>query len=122
MDDKTEADRFIGIDVSKARVNVHVRPDGSVFYCTTNTDGLAELVGRLTPLRPRLVVLEASGGYEGVVAAALAEAGLPVAIVNPRQVRKFAGARPAGQDRCDRRGGDRPLRPSRAPGGASTAR
>jgi transposase len=46
----------------------------------------------LTPLRPRLVVLEASGGYEGVVAAALAEAGLPVAIVNPRQVRKFAGA------------------------------
>lgn len=92
MDDKTEADRFIGIDVSKARVDVHVRPEGSVFYCTTDTDGLAELVGRLTPLRPRLVVLEASGGYEGVVAAALAEAGLPVAIVNPRQVRKFAGA------------------------------
>ena len=46
----------------------------------------------MTPLRPRLVVLEASGGYEGVVAAALAAAGLPVAIVNPRQVRKFAGA------------------------------
>ena len=43
-------------------------------------------------MRPTLVVLEASGGYEGVVAAALAEAGLPVAIVNPRQVRKFAGA------------------------------
>jgi len=92
MDAKTEADRFIGIDVSKARVDVHVRPEGSVFYCTTDTDGLAELVRRLTPLRPRLVVLEASGGYEGVVAAALAEAGLPVAIVNPRQVRKFAGA------------------------------
>ncbi len=47
---------------------------------------------RLQPLSPCLVVLEASGGYEGVVAAALAEAGLPVAIVNPRQVRKFAGA------------------------------
>jgi transposase len=92
MDAKTEADRFIGIDVAKARVDVHVRPEGSVFYCTTDTDGLAELVGRLTPLRPRLVVLEASGGYEGVVAAALAEAGLPVAIVNPRQVGKFAGA------------------------------
>jgi transposase len=92
MDAKTEADRFIGIDVSKARVDVHVRPEGTVFYCTTDTDGLAELVGRLTPLRPRLVVLEASGGYESVVAAALAEAGLPVAIVNPRQVRKFAGA------------------------------
>jgi transposase len=92
MDAETEADRFVGIDVSKARVDVHVRPEGSVFYCTTDTDGLAELVGRLTPLRPRLVVLEASGGYEGVVAAALAEAGLPVAIVNPPQVRKFAGA------------------------------
>jgi transposase len=92
MDAKTEADRFIGIDVSKARVDVHVRPDGTAFYCTTDPDGLAELVGRLMPLRPRLVVLEASGGYEGVVAAALTEAGLPVAIVNPRQVRKFAGA------------------------------
>ena len=75
MDAKTEADRFIGIDVSKARVDVHVRPDGTAFYCTTDPDGLAELVGRLMPLRPRLVVLEASGGYEGVVAAALTEAG-----------------------------------------------
>jgi transposase len=62
MDAKTEADRFIGIDVSKARVDLHVRPESSVFCCTTDTDGLAELVGRLTPLRPRLVVLEASGG------------------------------------------------------------
>jgi len=92
MDAKTQADRFIGIDVSKARVDVHVRPDGIVFCCATDSDGLAELVRRLTPLRPTLAVLEASGGYEGVVAAALAEAGLPVAIVNPRQVRKFAGA------------------------------
>jgi transposase len=92
MDAKTEADRFIGIDVSKVRVDVHVRPDGTAFYCATDSDGLAELVRRLTPLQPRLVVLEASGGYEGVVAAALAEAGLPVAILNPRQVRKFAGA------------------------------
>src|SRR5262249_9016524 len=58
----------------------------------TGAEGLAEVVRRLTPWRPTLVVLEASGGYEGVVAAALAEAGLPVAIVNPRQVRKFAGA------------------------------
>ncbi len=54
--------------------------------------GLGALVARLQPLSPCLIVLEASGGYEGVMAAALAEAGLPVAIVNPRQVRKFAGA------------------------------
>jgi transposase len=92
MDVETTADRFVGIDVSKARVDVHVRPDGAAFGSTTDPEGLGALVARLRPLSPCLVVLEASGGYEGVVAAALTEAGLPVAIVNPRQVRKFAGA------------------------------
>src|ERR1700694_4177813 len=92
MDVETKADRFVGIDVSKARVDVHVRPDGSAFGCATDPEGLGALVARLKPLSPCLVVLEASGGYEGVVAAALAEADLPVAIVNPRQVRKFADA------------------------------
>ena len=86
------ADRFIGIDVSKSWVDVHIRPEGSRFRCNTDAQGLAELVGRLHPLDPRLVVLEASGGYEGIVAVSLAEAGLPVAIVNPRQVRRFAEA------------------------------
>ena len=81
MDVESTADRFVGIDVSKARVDVHVRPEGTAFYCATDTEGLAALAERLTPLQPRLVVLEASGGYEGVVAGALAEAGLPVAIV-----------------------------------------
>jgi transposase len=83
---------FVGIDVSKARVDVHVRPDGIAFGCATDPEGLGALGARLKPLLPCLVVLEASGGYEGAVAAALIEAGLPVAIVNPRQVRKFAGA------------------------------
>src|SRR5260370_9339569 len=92
MDVEARADRFVGIDVSKARVDVHVRPDGTAFGCATDPEGLGALVGGLKPLSPCLVVLEASGGYERVVAAALAEAGLPVAIVNPRQVRKFAGA------------------------------
>jgi transposase len=92
MDVEGKADRFVGIDVSKARVDVHVRPDGTAFGCATDPEGLGTLVARLQPLSPSLVVLEASGGYEGVVAAALAAAGLPVAIVNPRQVRKFAGA------------------------------
>lgn len=90
--DATAAERFVGIDVSKARVDVHVRPDGVAFGSATDAPGLVALVARLKPLSPCLVVLEASGGYEGVVAAALAEAGLPVAIVNPRQVRQFAGA------------------------------
>ena len=92
MNVATAADRFVGIDVSKARADVHVRPDGMAFGCATDPEGLGALVARLQPPSPCLVVLEASGGYEGVVAAALAEAGLPVAIVNPRQVRKFAGA------------------------------
>jgi len=92
MDVATTADRFVGIDVSKARVDVQVRPDGTAFGCATDPEGLGVLVARLQPLSPCLVVLEASGGYEGVVAAAMVEAGLPVAIANPRQVRKFAGA------------------------------
>lgn len=92
MDVETTADRFVGIDVSKARVDVPVRPAGDAFGCATDAEGLTTLIERLKPLSPCLVVLEASGGYEGVVAAALAEAGLLVAIVNPRQVRKFAGA------------------------------
>ena len=92
MDQPPEADRFVGIDVSKNRVDVHVRPDATAFICATDPDGLADLVNHLTALRPLLITMEASGGYETIIAAALAEADLPVAIVNPRQVRKFAGA------------------------------
>lgn len=92
MEHNAEPDRYVGIDVAKDRVAVHVRPDGRAFSCTTDPHGLAELVGRLQPLRPKLIVLEATGGYESVVAAALTAAGLPVAIVNPRQTRRFAGA------------------------------
>lgn len=92
MDGKVKAEHFVGIDVAKARVEVHVRPGGERFVTTTDAEGLNALIDRLARLQPRLVVLEASGGYEGVVAAVLAEVGLPVAIVNPRQVRQFAGA------------------------------
>ena len=92
MESKPVADRFVGIDVSKSWVDVHVRPDGIAFRCGTDAEGLAELVRRLKPLAPALAAMEASGGYESVVAVSLAEAGLPVAIINPRQVRKFAQA------------------------------
>ncbi len=92
MEHNAEPDRYVGIDVAKDQVAVHVRPDALAFTCTTDRSGLASLVRRLQPLQPRLVVLEATGGYEGVVAATLAEAGLAVAIVNPRQTRRFAGA------------------------------
>ncbi len=92
MEEKPVADRFVGIDVSKSWVDVYVRPDGSAFRCTSDSAGLAELVRRVQPLAPQLIVMEASGGYESIVAVSLAEAGLPVAIVNPRQTRKFAEA------------------------------
>jgi transposase len=92
MEETPAADRFVGIDVSKSWVDVHVRPDGTAFRCNTDGEGLAALVRRVHPLMPRLIVMEASGGYESLVAVSLAEAGLPVAIVNPRQVRKFAEA------------------------------
>ena len=92
METTPAANRFVGIDVSKSWVDVHVRPDGDAFRCATDSDGLLELVRRLSPLRPTVIVMEASGGFESMVAIGLAEAGLPVAIVNPRQVRRFAEA------------------------------
>lgn len=83
---------FVGIDVAKDSVQLHVRPGGKTLRCGTDTAGLADLVSHLKPLSPRIVVMEATGGYEAVVAAALDEAAIPIAIVNPRQVRRFADA------------------------------
>jgi transposase len=82
----------VGIDVAKARLDVAVRPGGAGWAVPNDEDGIATLVARLAPLAPTLVVLEATGGLEVPAAAALAEAGLPVAVVNPRQVRDFARA------------------------------
>jgi transposase len=83
---------FIGIDVSKARLDVHVRPTGEAFVVARDDEGLAALVTRLGRLRPKLIVLEATGGLQLRASALLASAGLPVAVVNPRQVRDFARA------------------------------
>jgi transposase len=82
----------IGIDVAKAHLDVAVRPSGDQWQVANTEEGIAGLLGRLTPLAPSLVVLEASGGWELAVVAALAEAQLPVAVVNPRQVHDFAKA------------------------------
>jgi transposase len=82
---------FVGIDVSKARLDVAA--DGLAPWAVENTrEGVADLVARLVPLRPALVVLEATGKLEATAVAALAAAGLPVVVVNPRQVRDFARA------------------------------
>jgi transposase len=82
----------VGIDVSKDRLDVHLWPDGTAFVVARDGKGLADLVERLRPLAPDLVAVEATGGYETVVAAALAGAGLPLVVVNPAQVRHFAKA------------------------------
>jgi transposase len=82
----------VGIEVSKARLDGFCRPDGATFQHPNDEAGITALVARLKPLRPTLIVLEATGGLEAPVAAALAAAKLPVAVVNPRQVRKFAEA------------------------------
>lgn len=83
---------FVGIDVSKDRLDVHLRPSGEAFVVARDDKGLEELVARLRGLACELVVLEATGGFETMVAAAIAAAGLPLAVVNPRQIRQFAGA------------------------------
>jgi transposase len=82
----------VGIDVSKDRLDIAVRPSGAVFAVERTGAGLDDLVARLTGLAPSLVGLEATGGFETVVTAALAAAGLPVVVVNPAQVRAFATA------------------------------
>lgn len=82
----------VGIDVSKARLDVAVRPTGEMFFVDRNAKGLEALVTRLTALGPLIIALEATGGFETVVTATLAAAGLPVAVVNPAQVRSFAKA------------------------------
>jgi transposase len=85
-------EHFVGIDVAKARLDVHLRPSGKSFTVMRDGEGLVQLVDRLHRLAPRLVVMEATGGYETIVASAVAAAHLPLAVVNPRQIRDFARA------------------------------
>ena len=82
----------VGIDVSKDRLDVAVRPSGEALAVERTAAGLEELCRRLTALGPHVVVVEATGGLETVVVAALAGAGLPVVVVNPAQIRAFAKA------------------------------
>ena len=85
-------DCYIGIDVSKATLDIASLPDGESWTVTNDEHGLAELLHRLVALTPSLVVLEATGGFEMLAALTLAKAGLPIAVVNPRQGRDFAKA------------------------------
>ena len=103
--------RFVGIDVSKAKVDVGVRPTGQRWVVSYDETGIGELVFQLVDLSPALVLLEASGGLELPLVAALAAAALPVVVVNPPSGSRLRqGHRDAGQDRHSGRGGPGPLR------------
>ena len=92
MDEPRRVTTCVGVDVSKDRLDVHLRPSNEAFAVTRDGKGLENLIERLSALDVSLIVLEATGGFETTVAAALASAGLPLAVVNPRQIRDFARA------------------------------
>jgi transposase len=83
---------FVGVDVSKDRLDGYARPAGSRFRLGNDEAGVAAAVRQVLAWSPALVVLEATGGLERALALALEEAGVPVAVANPRQVRRFAEA------------------------------
>jgi len=95
----------IGIDVAKASLDVAVHETGEIWSADNNAGGCAALVARLIKLKPTRIVIEATGGYETLIAASLSAAALPVVVVNPRQVRDFAKAtgQLAKTDRLDAR-------------------
>jgi len=88
----TAASVFVGVDVAKAELVVAVRPANDSWVVPNDDLGIAHLVERLRPVAPTLLVLEATGGYERAAVAALAAAGVPLVVANPRQVRDFARA------------------------------
>lgn len=96
---------FVGIDVSKATLDVALRPSDETWQSSNDEAGITQLVSRLKQPKIQLIVIEATGGWELAVVSALVEVGLPVAVVNPRQVRDFAKSlgRLAKTDRLDAR-------------------
>lgn len=96
-------DLFVGIDVSKDHLDIALRPTEESWQVSNDQAGIDSLVGRLKSLSPKVVVLEATGGWQMAVVGALGIAELPVAVVNPLQVRNFAKAigRLAKTDRID---------------------
>jgi transposase len=82
----------VGIDVAKDRLDVCIRPSGERFVVNRTGAGIEALSERLKGVTPRVIAIEATGGFETVVAAGLAAAELPVVVVNPAQVRAFAQA------------------------------
>jgi transposase len=83
---------YAGIDVSKDTLDLAVHGSKDVLHVANDHDGWQRIIERLAPLRPTLIVVEATGGYERAIVEALQQGDLPVALVNPRQVRDYAKA------------------------------
>jgi transposase len=81
---------FVGIDISKKHLDVAFNPEGQAFSCPNTEDGIQKLVRRLQKLNLQIILLEATGGYEFLIVAALREANLPACFINPKLVRNFA--------------------------------
>ena len=90
MSTRKEQEIFIGIDVSKVHLDIAIRPTEKSWQVDNTVEGIEKLAEELVQLRPTLIILEATGGYEMAAASALAAAELPVAVINPRQGRDFA--------------------------------
>jgi transposase len=101
----SERELFVGIDVSKGQVAVCVHGREESWNFANDAEGFGQLIAALQPLSPTLIVAEATGGYELVMVAELCAAGLPVAVVNPTRVRRFADSlgQLAKTDRIDAR-------------------
>ena len=88
----TSSEMYVGIDVSKGRLDVAVLGKERVWQVDNTRDGITRLVEQMQELQPELIVVEATGGYQRAVVDALFHAGLSVAVVNPARVRQFARA------------------------------
>lgn len=86
------SDLYVGIDVSKATLDVAVVPSGEALCLPNDEAGCLHLVSHMKSLSPKLIVIEATGGYQNLVVGMLAAERLPIAVVNPRQTRDFAKA------------------------------
>ena len=92
MKDNKHQKVFIGIDIAEKHLDVHILPENKDFRVTNDNKGHDELIKRIRQLKPSIIAMEGTGGLEKMLAVSLAQAKLPVAVVNPRQVRDFAKA------------------------------